>query len=242
MRLVFVVSLLALACGAAQATPIAANYVSNGSFENFTVTVNATSFTGWTITTGPGAYGPGYGPESAITDGSTANRYGDVIAADNASTSSPDAAGTHALYLVDDVAYETLSETVYLPHAGTYEVGFDALNTGSGANNAFNSTVTALIAGVTVVSGNTTLFGTNRWTHESANATVAAAGNYTVTFQFQGGTSPARDIMVDRVYIVGNSTLSGGGASIPVPEPASLTVLAGALAALAGLRRRISRK
>lgn len=232
----------ALAGVCAAAVPAKAgviNYAVNGSFETFTVSGNSTTFTGWTSSTGPGASGPGYGPEAGITDGATKNRYNDIIAADNATSPSPDAAGTHALYLVDDVAYETLTQIIYLPQAGIYEAGFDALNTGSGANNANNSTVSVAVAGVTVVSGNTTIFGTNAWTHESANISVSAPGYYSIQIAFQGGAGPAKDVMVDKVYVGSPSSLLSVPVDIPAaPEPWSLSLLASALGSIAVLRRR----
>lgn len=237
MRLaVLTVVALAAVQSAAQATVI--NYVANGSFETYSVSGNVTSFPGWTISTSGKAVGPGYGPEVGYTDGATKNRYGDIEKSDNATTPDPNAAGTHALYLVDDVAMETLTQTVYLPHAGVYEVGFDGLATGSGVNNAHNATLLAVMAGVTVVSGSATMFGTNSWTHESANATITEPGYYTIDLTFQGGAQPAKDIMIDQVYIDSPSTLSGGGVVVPAPEPGTVPVIAAAIGGLVALRRR----
>jgi hypothetical protein len=233
-------SLLAGTAAPAHATVI--NYVTNGSFETYSVLNNVTSFGGWAVSTGSGASNPGYGPESATTDSVTKNRFGDIVVPDNATSPSPDAAGTHALYFVDDVAYQSVTQQVYLPAAGVYEVGFDAMNTTSGSGNKYDSTVVALMAGVTVVSGNTTIFGTNSWTHFSANATVSTPGYYAVQFAFQGGSAPAKDVFIDKVYVNNPSVLPGGGVIIPaIPEPWTLPLLASGLAGLAALRRRAAR-
>lgn len=222
-----------LAASPVRASPIT-NHVRNGTFEN--------GFTGWTVTTGPGAVNPGHGPQVVVTNGATPDQFGDVEIADNAVSPSPDPRGTHAVYLVDDVATETLSQQIYLPSAGSYEVGFDALATGSGINNEYNSVLVSMLGGITVYSGSATSFGVNSWTHESANARVAAAGTYTVSFQFTGGEAPAKDIMLSRIYVDSQTSLSDPGLSIGVPEPAGLAVLASGILGFAWIRRRKARR
>jgi hypothetical protein len=212
--------------GGAHATAI--NYVSNGNFEN--------GFSGWNVTTGSGAVNPGRGPQVVTTNGATNDGYGDFVNADNAASPDPDAKGDHAVYFVDDVATETLSETFYVT-PGVYEVGFDLYATASGFNNKNDSLFSATIAGTTITSGNITQYGPSVWEHFAANADILTAGFYTISFNFQGGGAPAKDIMVSDVYAISPSTIAGTGTAV-VSEPSGLcaTAIAGGL--LLTLRRR----
>src|SRR6185312_11033412 len=98
-----------LCAGSAQAVP---NYVQNGSFED--------DLNNWSIS-GGGAY-----PVAVIvTDGSTGSAFGEAVPADNAASPSPDLAANHGAYFVDDIAHQTLTQTIHLL-AGSYEIGFDA--------------------------------------------------------------------------------------------------------------------
>jgi hypothetical protein len=217
---------------ASRATTI--NYVTNGSFQS--------GYSGWQLTTGPGAVGPGLGPELATTDGKTVNRYGDVIASDNAVSPYPssDKGGNQAAYFVDDVAAETITQKIYLT-AGIYEVGFDLYATASGFRNPNDSIFSASIAGTTITSGNITQYGSSVWEHFAANADVLYSGYYNVAFTFQGGVSPAKDILVDDVYAINPSTLTGNGTAV-VPEPASFAVMTMGLGLLLAARRKAFRR
>jgi hypothetical protein len=213
----FALAGLAILASTAAADATTINYVTNGSFQQ--------GYSGWSVTTGAGAVGPGLGPELAVTDGVTKNRYGDVIVSDNAVSPDPDSnkGGNEAAYFVDDVAAETVSEKIYLT-PGVYEVGFDLYATASGFKNVNDSIFSATIAGTTVTSGDITQYGSSTWEHFAANADVLYAGYYNVAFVFQGGAYPAKDIVVDDVYAINPSTLPGSGTAV-VPEPASLAMM-----------------
>lgn len=210
--------LLTLACAcapAARATTI--NFITNGSFEQNSVSGNTSSFTGWTIG-GTNGTSPGYGPEVFTTDGVTKNRYGDVVSADNAVSPYPDSdkAGTHAVYFVDDSANETLSQTIYLT-PGTYEVGFDAFATASGYGNAGGATLNAQIAGTTITNASVSSLPKATWEHFAANVTIYAAAYYTYTFDYVSQNGASKDVVVDDVYVISPSTLTGAGTYIPAP-------------------------
>jgi hypothetical protein len=75
-----------------QSAHAAVNLVTNGSVEN--------GLTGWTFS---GSGVGGFGAVVVPTDGSTPGPFGDVVPPDPF-TFSPDAAGTHGVYFVDDAA------------------------------------------------------------------------------------------------------------------------------------------
>jgi len=232
-------AVMATACallGSVPARAGAINYITNGSFESNSTTGNTSSFTGWTIG-GTFGSGPGYGPEAFVTNGSTAGRYGDVVSSDNATSPDPDSnfGGNYAVYLVDDAATETLSQTLYLT-PGTYEVGFDAFATASGYGNPNNATLSATIGGVSITSTNVNAMSKAVWEHYAANVTITSAGNYTYSFVYASGAAAAKDVLLDDVYVISPSTL--GGTGVTIPEPSSLAVLLAPLALLMFSRRR----
>ena len=217
---------LCAAAGTAHAGPI--NLLTNGSFESGSGSAGqAGVFTGWTIT-GTGT-SPGTGPQR-IQYGPNATAYGDNVPVDPF-TYSPDASLSHALFLVDDAATEALSQTVSLIGGVTYEVGFDFFETLSGANNANPFTLSAILAGgtlTTISSGSQ--YGAGTWYHVYDIFTPASSLTTTFAFAYSSGASPAKDVVVDDVYIQ--------TPPVSTPEPASLAILAAGCAALGVMRQR----
>ena len=208
--------------GVAHASPI--NLVTNGSFES--------GLSGWTVG-GGGAF-----PVAAVQT-NAACCFGEFVPNDNIVGGSPDAAGNHGVYFVDDFAHQTLSQTVALT-AGSYEVGFDAYSPFNGFNNAGDAAFHGTIAGVPLA--NYTVHGSTPgvWIHFSGLASVLADGNYSVAFDFQpAARGAAADVVIDRVYIMASD--ANGGTPIgneQVPEPATLSLLALGSAGLAAVRRK----
>lgn len=211
--------------GTAHALPL--NLLTNGSFE--------TGLTGWSA---GGSYYSN--PVTVIlTDGTTGSAYGESISPDNATGGSPDPAGTHGVYFVDDLAHQTLSQSVYLT-AGNYAIGFDAYAPLNGFNNLGDASFSGTIAGVTLASYNVHDIlpsDVQTWINFSGLVTVLSDGFYDVSFAFDTKLIPSADVVVDRVYITASD--QGGGTRIgTVPEPATFALFAMGLAGLGATRRR----
>lgn len=205
----------AFGASAAHAAP---NLLTNGSFES--------GFTGW-VTAGTGTT-PGSFPSTIITDGVTPGPYGDVVAADNAASPSPDAAGTHAVYFVDDNAKETLSQSVTLTGGTRYSVGFDEYATTSGAANPGFFQLTTTLGATTIQSvSDTGVTPVATWLNTTQTFVAPTSGSYTFTFTYTSGPTPSKDVLVDKVFVTQT-----------VPEPMSLAVLGVGLVAAGLVRRR----
>jgi len=210
---------LVAALGAAHAGPI--NLVQNGSFETGTLA-------------GYSASGGGVFPVAVIkTDGVTGSAFGEAIPSDPLITGSPDAGGQFAAYFVDDVAHQTLTQTVFLA-AGNYQIGFDAYDPHNGASNANDATFTGSIAGFTLANYAVKSQAAGVWTEYTGLATIVNAGNYLVSFNFTPTGFPSADVVVDRVFVV--STDTGGGTVIP--EPLTLSLFGAGLLGALGMRRK----
>jgi PEP-CTERM motif len=172
------------------------NILANGSFES--------GLTGWAVS---GTYL--YYPVVITTS----------MPVDNVVGGSPDAAGTQAAYFYDDVANQFLTQTVWLT-PGTYEIGFDTYAPSTGLNNPHNATFSAAIPTATLEELTVFINSPSGWNHYSRVAGISTAGPYDVSFNFRSYGQPAKDVVVDRVYLVATND----GPS-PVPEPTSLLLL-----------------
>jgi hypothetical protein len=207
--------LLAFACISAPLSAAHANIVANGSFETG-------NLSGWTVNNSEGEY-----PVSVIvTDGVTGSAFGEAIPSDPLLTGDSSlVGGEYGAYFVDDIAHQTLSQTISLG-VGSYEIGFDAYVPHNGYNNAYDASFTGGIAGD--VLANFTVHGSTPgvWAEYSGIVNILSPGDYLVSFDFTPDGYPAGDVVVDRAFVV------------PVPEPITLFLFGVGLAGAAALRRR----
>jgi len=191
------------------ATPIPAsgptNYITNGNFAT-------SSLAGWTL-------GGTWMTFPVLFTNFSIPRPPDTLILNSPVV--PLAAGGSAWFFDDRAVNQSLSQSVTLP-AGNYEVGFDLLVDARGALNQNDATMSAVIAGVTVLptvsassiisAGTINGVYTPQWKHYSAFFSTCG-GTYTASFDFNSFGGPAGDIknaakdfMVDRVYIIDSTT------------------------------------
>ncbi|MFL1463384.1 PEP-CTERM sorting domain-containing protein [Roseococcus sp. DSY-14] len=215
-------SALGLLAGLGSAS--AANIVSNGSFES--------GLAGWTLS---GSAGGGF-PAVAIfynsASGYPTGAFGEAVPPNNDFTNSPDPVGARAAYFVDDFSTnETLSQTVFLS-PGTYQIGFSAYLPANGQANAGEATFVGSIAGVTLANFAASTLPAQTWQTYAGSTTIAAAGNYLVSFTFNTALSPSKDVVIDQVYVI------AGNPPVDAPAPAALGLFGLGLLGLAAARRR----
>ena len=198
----------------------AQNLLKNGSFETALNPV-----TDWTAgTVGAFTYPVlivNYGP-GAVS--------GEALPLDNAVSLSPDAVGSKAAYFVEDVGTLTLTQSFTVLTTGNYNVGFDTYVPANGFSNPFNSTFSGKVDATSVLTTSVGSLPKTTWQSNTAVVNLSA-GVHTVTFSFTPSGVQAKDLVLDRVYVV----------ATPVPEAETLAMMAAGLAAIGFIARRRTR-
>ncbi|MCC5793520.1 MAG: PEP-CTERM sorting domain-containing protein [Chromatiales bacterium] len=213
-------------CGTASA-----NLITNGSFED--------GLNGWTYNGGenpPAGTNPFppvaifYGAAQAYPTGA----FGEAVPANNAPTLSPDPVGDRALYFVSDWAnnpFQSISQTIEIVDAGTYQIGFSAYAPLNGFNNAGDAKFEGVVAGVSLASYSVKGGLAETW-QTFAGSVNLAPGFYNVEFTFFTNQRPSADIVVDQVYVIRDPV------QVPAPAPLALLGVGLGLVGLSLARRR----
>lgn len=219
-------SILLASTGIAHA---ATNLIANGSFE--------AGLSGWTLGGSSDKYVPvaiSYGAAKAYPIGA----FGEAVLADDAVTLSPDAAGVSGAYFVSDRATnQSLDQQVFLK-AGSYDIGFDVYAPLNGYRNKVDAQFSASIAGVRIANYQVSSQPATQWQSYTGTAKIGTSGNYLTSFVFNTAGFPAKDVVIDRVFIIANK--DDGGTIVPgVPEPEAWAMMLMGLAMVgSALRRR----
>jgi hypothetical protein len=226
----------------------ATNLVANGSFEGATGAPPTGWSLGGTVSDGAKPVAIQYGQMSEYPFGA----QGESVPTDNAVSLSPDAAGSNGVYFVSDEAKNlSLFQVVHLT-PGSYDIGFDSYDTFNGAMQPHDATLTANIAGVELANFDLASVDPGIWNSHSGVAKITTAGDYLVSFTFNtpdtpvdpdptnpGGEFNAKDVVIDRAYVIGDA--AGGGVTIPgtpVPEASTWVMMISGFGVVAGLMRR----
>jgi hypothetical protein len=224
---------IALTGLAASAAPAATNLLANGSFETG-------DFTSWTLTNSESSSGTGAAAPVVIAynqaSGYPTGAYGESVPTDNAAGNpSPDAAGLYGAYFVSDFANpQSISQTVTLLAGKGYTFGFDVYKPANGDSNPNGATFTATLNGTPFASFTASSLPVTSWQSFSGANTFVATTTGAFTFNFTSNGFPAKDFVIDRVYLVTTGD---------VPEPATWAMMLGGFGAVGGLmrgRRRVA--
>jgi hypothetical protein len=170
-------ALFMVACQPAAAQAV--NLVSNGSFETG-------DFDGWYHTSS------GQPPGTVAYDPS-------ATATEPTNGLSPDAPGDYLAVYYADLDKESFEQKVYLL-PGNYTAGFSAYP--FSYQNPYQETLGFYVGNTLVTSINSANVTGNQWYLMSGTFTIASAGWYDVELKYKSGKVPARDMLIDLVYLI----------------------------------------
>lgn len=193
------------------------NLLTNGSFES--------GLTGWTVVNGPGTVYP----VSTVQYNTLPGAFGEMVPPDNNPANlSPDAVGSFAVYFVDDIATQSISQSFQVLDGGQYNVGFSAYLPLNGSLNPgdISFSITSEFTSQSVL---LSALPAQTWLGNNVVFDLPA-GAYTLSFTFTPvGTGFGKDILIDRVYVAA------------VPEPGTYALFLaglGIMGLIASRRRR----
>jgi len=181
-----------------------ANLLTNGGFETG-------SFSGWTYSGTAGDNNPAVVIPYNSNGGYPTGAYGEPIPPNPGGFGS---AGSYAAYFVSDFATETLSQTIALG-VGLYSIGFSAYLPQNGFNNQFDAIFSGSVIGTTLLATNVAANTPMQWYDFVTTVEITQAGNYTTAFTFATNGAPAKDVVIDQVFVVAGA----------VPEPSTWAMM-----------------
>lgn len=129
--------------------------------------------------------------------------------------------GERAAYFVSDLATnQSLSQLVTLTESGLYQIGFSAYAPANGYANFYDATFSGVVASVELANYAVSSGPVTTWQTFASSGLNLAAGNYLVEFVFNTAGFPAKDVVIDQVYIIAGDPGTPG-----VPEPATWALM-----------------
>ena len=181
-----------------------ANLLANGSFETG-------NFDGWVYSGTAGDNNPAVVIPYNSSNSYPTGAYGEPIPANPGGFGS---AGSFAAYFVSDFATETLSQTISLG-VGVYSIGFSAYLPQNGFNNQFDAIFSGSVIGTTLLATNVAANTPKQWYDFVTTVEITQAGDYTTAFTFTTNGRPAKDVVIDQVFVVAGA----------VPEPSTWAMM-----------------
>jgi hypothetical protein len=132
----------------------------------------------------------------------------------------------------DFASNQSLSQTIVGVAVGTYQIGFSSYAPANGYANFYDATFKGVIATVELASYAVSSGPVQTWQTFASSGLNLAAGDYLVEFVFNTSGFPAKDVVIDQVYMI------AGDPPPPVPLPAAAWLLVSGLAAMGVLGRR----
>jgi hypothetical protein len=228
-KFVVAAAVAALVAGGSTAPAFASNLLVNGSFES--------GLSSWTAAnigvTNSNPVVIEYGQASNYPTGA----YGEAVPA----VSSPtvigsfvnpgyDPVGTHGLYLSSDTGTQTISQSVALA-AGSYTFGFDFYLPANGVANINGATFEAFVGAQSLGSFSASDYTAQKWYTFTGSMSLVDAGTF--TFSFMANGNPAKDFVIDRVFLAPTSEQQSG-----VPEAGTWAMMVVGFGAIGAASRR----